>query len=87
MAFVQLELLDYTLVGTFEWPDISHLKRNGDDGDNEKDNGETEEKETQDDEAGNSINKGINESTSTFQSLASLKRIQQNIWQTTSEQK
>ena len=33
------------MLGTFEWPDISHPKNKRGDSDNEKDKGETEEKE------------------------------------------
>ena len=43
------------------------------------------EKETQDYEADNSSDKGMIELTSVFRIIVTLKRMQQNLWQTTSK--
>ena len=59
-------------LGTFEWPpDISNPGQDGDDGDNEKDKGQTKETETQDHDAGTSSD-GVIELTSVFQSFSKL---------------
>ena len=68
---IELSIVNWNnTLGAFQWLDISQPKKKRDDSDNDK--GETEEKETQDDEAGNSSNKGIIESTSAFQSMKEL---------------
>ena len=56
----------------FEWLDISQPKRKIGDSDNDKDEGETNEKETQNDEADISSDTGMIELTSVFQNYSGL---------------